>query len=126
MTGESYFSILKENLVESSQKMNVSRFIFQQDNNPKHTSRVVKRFFSGEYRGSSRMAQSLDINPIEHLWYIFVTKIAYSVRKNTATFWEALQREWELINPTVLANLVKSIPKRLKVVIENKGGNKDY
>ena len=43
-----------------------------------------------------------------------------------ATFWEAMQHEWELIIPTVLTNLVKSIPKRLQVVVENKGGNTDY
>lgn len=45
MTGESYVNILNENLQPSARKMSLRRFIFQQDNDPKHTSRVAKDYY---------------------------------------------------------------------------------
>lgn len=44
MTGESYVDLLKQNFGPSTRKIGLNRFIFQQDNDPKHTSRVAKAF----------------------------------------------------------------------------------
>ena len=38
MTGQSYVSILKENLAKSAEKMGIPIFVLQQDNNQKHKS----------------------------------------------------------------------------------------
>lgn len=46
MTGEVYRSISVENLKQSAEKIGLGNdFVFQHDNDPKHTSRVVRSFF---------------------------------------------------------------------------------
>ena len=74
---EKYCTILSENLKVSARLLDVDQFVFQQDNDPKHTSNLAKTYFS---RNNIELlpwpAQSLDMNPIENLWAIFKAKIA--------------------------------------------------
>lgn len=66
-----YLDILTRNLRQSAENLNLpSEFYFQQDNNPKHTSHVVREWllYNVKKKQLKTPPQSPDLNPIENLW----------------------------------------------------------
>lgn len=127
MTGESYVNILKENLVPSVKKIGLGRYVFQQDNDPKHTSKVAKQYFvKKKMKMLEWPPQSPDLNPIEHLWGVLDARIPIESRKNGRDFWEGIQTAWDSISVDILHKLVESMPNRLQEVIASKGGHTSY
>ncbi|GFX06422.1 transposable element Tc1 transposase [Trichonephila clavipes] len=113
----------KNNLKESADKLGLgSNFIFQQDNDPKHTAFVVKEWLLYHCRNQLNTSpQSPDLNVIENLW----SYLERAVQKHQITSKEqlksVLQEEWLNIAPETTRHLVESMPRRLEAVISAKG-----
>lgn len=94
-----YLNILKNNLLQSAEKLGIKdTFRFYQDNDPKHTSGIVQTWLI--YNCPHVMkppAQSPDLNVIENLWSILDTKIRERHISNKNDLKTALVEEWARI-----------------------------
>ena len=123
MNGAMYREILSENLLPSAKALKMKRgWVFQHDNDPKHTARATKEWLRKKhFKVLEWPSQSPDLNPIENLWRELKVCVAQRRSKNITALEEICMEEWAKIPAAVCKNLVKTFRKRLTSVIANKG-----
>jgi transposase len=128
MTGGKYVQILQENLFESAKKMGLeSDFIFQQDNDPKHTSKIAVDFFkNNDIKLLEWPSQSPDLNVIEHLWSELKRRYGNYKAKSKSELIHKIQQIWIELGREYPNKLVSSIYSRCNAIIGAKGGSTKY
>lgn len=126
MDSKLYCQILEENMLPSLTSVG-RRGVFQQDNDPKHTSRPTKAFLESKRVNTLPWpSMSPDLNPIEHLWEHLKRKIEGKNPRNINELKEVIKCEWNAIPADTCRKLVESMPRRLSAVIDNNGGHTKY
>lgn len=131
MNADQYVDILDNHLLPSLEDSGIPAEdrIFQQDNDPKHTSRKAKDWMEqNDITLLDWPPQSPDLNPIEHLWQHIKSQLCQyeTPAKGVWEIWERVAEVWNDIEPEVCQKLIESMPRRVEAVIKAKGGNTKY
>lgn len=136
ITKEEYEDVLKKTLLPGGQRLlgvrGLTSWVLQQDNDPSHgaASTTIQQY-NKAYNSSIKLLanwppSSPDLSIIENLWSYVEAKVMARGCETFEEFTEAVKQEVASVPKGVLANLYKSIPKRLAEVIERKGGMTGY
>lgn len=131
MTGELYKTILEKVMLPSAYSLfpdaRSSSWVFQQDRDPKHTSKKCQRFLADKgVRVLWNPPQSPDLNCIENIWATLKDQVAERCPKNLNQLETVVQEVWAKLKMTHLRSLINSMPRRLEEVIKNDGGHIKY
>ena len=122
LTSHKYVRILSDHMVPSARRLFDAAYIFQQDNDPKHTAKNTKTYLQSKNIDVMQWpAQSPYLNPIENLWFKLKQDIRKAKCEKMIDFPNLLRKCWNDIDPDYCKKLVDSMPARIDQVIKNKG-----
>jgi transposase len=118
----------KENYVDISvRKLKLGcKWVFQMDNDPKHTLVVAKWLKENKVKILDWPSQSPDFNPIENLWADLKKRVRARRPTNMTQLHQLCQEEWAKIHPIYCGKIVEGYLKRLTQVKLFKGNATKY
>ena len=126
MNGPKYVQVLSEKLKLHLQVHNCQTFM--QDGAPCHRSKVAKNFLDSnnivlhEWPGNSP-----DLNSIENLWTNMKNNVSEKHTLSGAELVKAIKEVWvKEISKEYRQSLIESMPKKIKTVINDRGGHTKY
>ena len=123
-----YLKILEWHLLRQAEAFHEKRWYLVQDNDPKHTSRLAKRWMDEKMPNKllDWPSQSPDVNPIENIFGWLKYQLARSRPRTISELKAKLVNIWESLSPKFLESYWKSMPKRCQMLLDNQGNKIKY
>jgi len=122
-----YREIMEKVMLPHARQNMPRGWVLQQDNDPKHTAKSVKKWFTdNKLRVMEWPPQSPDLNPIESLWGEVEQKLKGRKFKKPDELFDAVNQEWTNLPTELLEKLVGSMPRRCKAVLDVNGASTKY
>ncbi len=118
MNANMYCDILKQNMIPSLRDWDAGEY-----SNMITTTALLKKL---RVKVMDWPSMSPDLNPIEHLWGILKRKVEESKVSNIHQLCDVVVEEWKRTPVATCEALVNVMPKRVKAVLENNGGQSKY
>lgn len=103
--------------------------VYMQDNARPHVARIVSAYLNEvQIERLNWPPRSPDLNPIEHLWDEMGRRVRRHIPapRNAQELRNLLLQVWEDIPQNTITNLIESMPRRMRAVINARGGNTRY
>ncbi len=105
--------------------------LFQQDNVPCHTAKIVQEWFEEHYKELKVLTwppNSPELNLIEHLWDVLEKQVRSMQAPpcNLQDLKDLLLMSWCQIAHDTFRGLVESMPRRVRAVLAAQGGPTQY
>ena len=125
VNGEIYCQVMRQFL--DANQFPQGRWKLQQDNAPAHRSVVVQGFLhENNVDVMAWPSRSPDLNPIENVWDFIGRRCQARNPQNLRHLADLLVAEWNGMSQEFINNLISSIPRRIRDVIEVNGGSTRY
>ncbi len=131
LDSEFYLTILNDYVFNSFvwYGMDPAESFFQQDNSRVHTSNLMQQWFDEQvFTVLEWPSNSPDLNIIEHVW-AFIKRRLYGYERalqNIQELWDRVQDIWTNLPLAFLQGLYESMPRRIRALLRNRGGNIEY
>ena len=128
MTATRYADILSASLLPFIQKYFRGGHRLYQDNDPKHTSWYVQRFFEeNDVNWWRSPAERPDQNPIEKVWGSMKTFLRDKVNpKNFVELKRRIKAYWKSLTPETCSRYVNHLQKVMPDIIQEKRGPSNF
>lgn len=114
-----YRDLLRDVMLPYSEDHLPLNWIFQQDNDPKHTAHTVRDWLANnQITVLDWPSQSPDLNPIEHLWAIVQKDVQKNKPRSIKELYPAIEAAWARVSIDDCIKLVDSMPHRCAAVIK--------
>lgn len=127
MKKEQYHSILQRHAIPSGLRILGQNFTFQQDNDPKHSSKLCQNYLQSKQNAQilkimTWPPQSPDLSPIELAWDELDRRVREKRPSSEKELFVCLKEGWERISGDYWKKLLERMPKLCSAVIKAKGG----
>lgn len=115
-------NIYENALLPSSKILMGDKWLLQEDNDPKHTSKIAQQWREeNNVKKIDWPSQSPDQNPIEHVWRIIKCNVAEHDPRSLKELVKYIRYEWKKLPLSLAENLVDSMSNRIHALIDSQG-----